>query len=170
VNDNGQVVGDSYVGGQSHAFSWTQAGGMVDLGLIGGPSAHAYAVNASGQVAGRATDHLESLHAFSWTQAGGIVDLGTLGGSESAAYALNAQGQIVGYSWRANGTTPAFVWTQAGGMVDLGTLGGRFAAAVAVNNNCQAVGQSSIAGEAPIHATFWSLGSCAPIQSLVGGR
>ena len=37
VNDAGQVVGCSETAlGESHAFSWTQAGGMVDLGSLGG--------------------------------------------------------------------------------------------------------------------------------------
>ncbi len=33
MNDHGQVVGESETSsGRSHAFSWTQAGGMVDSG------------------------------------------------------------------------------------------------------------------------------------------
>ena len=58
VNDRGQVVGwsdtpaDTGVGvaccSVSRAFSWTQAGGMLDLGTLGGSSSTALAVNASG--------------------------------------------------------------------------------------------------------------------------
>ena len=37
VNDSGQVVGGSQTAsGANHAFLWTQAGGMVDLGTLGG--------------------------------------------------------------------------------------------------------------------------------------
>ena len=40
VNDNGQVVGSSRLAERrAHAFSWTAAGGMVDLGTLGGFSA-----------------------------------------------------------------------------------------------------------------------------------
>ena len=40
---------------RSHAFSWTPAGGMVDLGTLGGTCSDATAVNASGQVVGFST-------------------------------------------------------------------------------------------------------------------
>src|SRR6266536_6626276 len=52
VNASGQVVGTSQTAGDvdSHAFSWTQAGGMIDLGTLGGPYSGAAAVNTAGQV------------------------------------------------------------------------------------------------------------------------
>jgi probable HAF family extracellular repeat protein len=99
VNASGQVVGFSTTaGGETHAFSWTQTGGMVDLGTLGGTFNQAIAVNASGQVVGFSTTAGGDTHAFSWTQTGGMVDLGTLGGTLSRAIAVNASGQVVGFS------------------------------------------------------------------------
>ena len=54
VNAIDQVVGFSEVYPNSsiveHAFSWTQASGMVDLGTLGGSKSRATAVNDTGQV------------------------------------------------------------------------------------------------------------------------
>jgi probable HAF family extracellular repeat protein len=92
--------------GSSHAFSWTEAGGMVDLGTLGGTSSSATKVNAKGQVIGFGYLSGEPLpqgnrHAFSWTQTGGIVDLVGLAGSSrsSVARGVNTSGQVVGYSY-----------------------------------------------------------------------
>src|SRR5579862_9067036 len=53
LNVNGQVVGSAdTASGVTHAFSWTQLGGMIDLGTLGGGSSSATAVNANGQVVG----------------------------------------------------------------------------------------------------------------------
>jgi probable HAF family extracellular repeat protein len=74
INASGQVVGQSRTAGDSewHAYSWTQSGGMVDLGTLGGTVSGATLVNASGQVAGGSltAGNAES-HAFSWTPSGG---------------------------------------------------------------------------------------------------
>ena len=84
VSASGQVVGGSNLSNGWDAFSWTQAGGMVDLGTFYEAS-YALAVNQSGQVAGwAATNTTPSEDAFSWTQAGGMVNLGTLGGTVSS--------------------------------------------------------------------------------------
>ena len=76
ITDAGQVVGSSSLAGDAitHAFSWTAAGGMIDLGTLDDYST-AFAVNDGGQVVGR-----NRRNAFSWTASGGMIDLGSLGG------------------------------------------------------------------------------------------
>jgi len=161
VNDAGQVVGSSTVvigpDLREHAFSWTQAGGMIDLGTLGGIRSTARAVNENGQVVGFSNTAAVGEHAFSWTQAEGMVDLGTLGGPGSAAWAVNDRGQVVGSSGIVFGSPRehAFSWTQAGGMVDLGTLGGGESIARAVNGSGQVVGNSTTA-DASLHAFSWT--------------
>jgi probable HAF family extracellular repeat protein len=134
-----------------HAFSWTQAGGMIDLGTLGGPSSQAWGVD-NGQVVG------DSDHAFSWTQAGGMIDLGTLGGPVSVARGVSS-GQVVGWSQLSGdvlNSWHAFSWTQAGGMVDLGTLGGPVSEAFGVTNG-QVVGDSSPGSNINVrHAFSWT--------------
>ena len=154
VNGNGQVVGQSTGTGVSHGFSWTQAGGMVDLG-----QGWANAVNGSGQVVGVSYANVDNAQrASSWTQAGGMVDLGTLGGSRSQALAINTSGQVVGIS-RTGGDSAqrGFLWTPAGGMVDLGTLGGSDSAVNAMNDSGWVVGSSNLTGDAASHATLWKV-------------
>jgi probable HAF family extracellular repeat protein len=72
----GQVVGEADIGSRdahgypvAHAFSWSQAGGMVDLGTLEG-YAHSKAVAlSSGQIVGQAYDYSPSEgHAVLWTQ------------------------------------------------------------------------------------------------------
>src|SRR5439155_8952538 len=124
----------------SHAFVWTQARGLIDIGTFGdGCCSSARAVNALGMVVGESNiastgDLRTASHAFLWTASTGMVDLGTLGGSQSAAYAINDDGIVVGRSSTPGDVeTHAFVWTQSGGMVDLGSLGGTFSQAIAVD-------------------------------------
>ena len=54
VNDSGQVVGGFTLANRSshYAFSWTPAGGMVELPTLGEGTSEAVAVNARGQVVG----------------------------------------------------------------------------------------------------------------------
>jgi probable HAF family extracellular repeat protein len=178
VNNRGQIVGwadttsiqSGADSGIRHAFSWTQAGGMVDLGTFGGSASTAAAVSDSGQVVGFSDLASGAWHAFLWTQAAGMRDLGTLGGSTSDAHAINDDGQVVGQSTTAkNGPTHAFSWTQAGGMVDLGTLGSGISIARGVSNNGEVVGYSNTAKNGPTHAFSWTqAGGMVELDPLPG--
>jgi probable HAF family extracellular repeat protein len=132
--DGSVVVGWTYSGsevlpplGQYHAFRWTAARGMQNLGTLPGSSkSAAYGVSADGSVVvGKAWNDAGKARAFRWTVARGMRDLGTLGGDWSAAYGVSADGSVVvGTAWNAAGKARAFRWTAARGMRDLGTLGG----------------------------------------------
>jgi probable HAF family extracellular repeat protein len=162
VNASGQVVGYSAIVGNNpyHAFSWTKAGGMIDLGTIGGfDYSQPTGVSDDGQVVGNSFSPTSSTsqRAFSWTQAGGMVDLGTFGGTFTRAASVNRSGQVVGQSC-ATGNTAChpFLWTQAGGMIDLGTLGGTYAQATGLNASGQVVGYSNTSGNVATHAFSWT--------------
>ena len=98
VSDDGAVVvGFSNSENGTRAFRWTQASGMVSLGLLPGGSdvfgySQAYAVSPDGsRVAGIATGVDNAQSAFSWTEAGGMVSLGNLPtGDNSEAYDVSA--------------------------------------------------------------------------------
>lgn len=145
INDSGLIVGDSAVAGGLHAFRWTAAEGMEDLGTLGGANSRAIGVNEAGQIVGWAEIQTGQRHAFMWTRSGGMVDLGTLGGSTSEAYGLNESGMVVGRSANAAGQNRAFLWSERDGMVDLGTLGGATSVASAINDVGQIVGTAATA-------------------------
>ena len=162
VNNSGQVAGEAQTaGGDSHAFLWTAAGGMVDLGTLGG-AAGAAALNDGGEVVGQAQTARGDVHAFMWTAAGGMVDLGTLGGAASQALGVNDSGQVVGMAQTAAGVFHAFSWTEAGGMIDLGPASN----AIAVNNHGQVVGTED--GQTQYAFSWTAAGGIVDLGTLGG--
>jgi len=136
VNDDGAVVGLAETRtGQPHAFLWTAADGMRDLGALGAAPSMALGINNRAEVVGG------SGHAFLWTERAGMVDLGTLGGRTSCANDVNDLGCIVGVS-QTGGTdarglpvTRGFLRMPDGSTLDLGTLGGEHSSAAAVSED-----------------------------------
>jgi probable HAF family extracellular repeat protein len=161
VNESGEVVGASYYyGGGIHAFRWTSAEGMIDLGDLGYYSSEAYSVNNLGHIVGESYSELTQFGplaaAFLWTQAGGMVNLGTLGGEFSSARGINERDEVVGMSQTRNGTYHAFIWSVQDGMRDLGTLGGTYAMANAINDFGTVVGFSTFSSGINVHAFSWT--------------
>jgi probable HAF family extracellular repeat protein len=170
INDSGQVVGWSRIAPNNptyHAFLWTPADRMIDLGSFGGNS-YAVSVNEAGNVAGWSETAAGVEHAFFWSAATGMVDLGTLG-VDSRAANINDAGTVVGHGTTTTGATRAFAWLRTTGMVDLGTLGGDYAVAADVSNAGEVVGSSANAsgerraflwtqtgGMIDLGADFWS--------------
>lgn len=160
VNDRGEVVGSA---AGNIGFFWSPAGGMEDVGNLGGAEATANALNNSSQVVGLSRT-LTNNRAFLWKSPGPMQNLGSLGGFTSMAFDINDLGQVVGWSHTATNQQRAFLWTAAGGMQDLGTLGVA-STAVSINNAGQIVGYSEFASGA-IRATLWQLSPGSQVQSL----
>jgi len=164
INDLGDVVGNSTISDSNrftHAFVWTSARGMRDIGTLGGNNSWAWGINNHRQVVGYSSlagdDNV--IHAFLWTSAGGMRDLGTLGGSYSYAQAINDSGAIVGESTLpGDALQHAFLWTKSKGMQDLGTLGGAYSIALAINSSGEIVGYSATHKTYKVSAFLWRSG------------
>jgi probable HAF family extracellular repeat protein len=155
IDDRGGVTGVSrapleaaYSG---HAFRWTRAGGLKDLGTLGGNYSTGQAINARGQVVGYSVLASGEFRGFRWTPARGMTALGALPGEKSSiATAVNAKGEAVGRADLAvsgpGGSRVlghAVLWDPRGRPRDLGTLGGDFSVAEAVNDHGVVVGTST---------------------------
>jgi len=163
VNDSGQVVGFSYVVGDStthHAFRTAPNAAMVmanDLGSLGGGSS-AYSINASGQAAGDSPlgSAPSVTHAFR-TDPNGFIssssDLGSLGGptQTSTGHGINSLGQVTGFSYLTGGFGPHAYRTNPNSPIaadsDLGALitGGQSYGA-GINDSGQVVGDAVVTG------------------------
>ena len=128
--------------GRWRAFLYERAGGMRDLGTLGGPGSFGMAINEAGHVAGYADNLDGDYRAFLYNGNGALIDLGTLGGKISYAAGINNAGQVVGTATQSSNYRHAFVWDATRGMVDLGTLGGRQSSATAINDAGVIVGAS----------------------------
>ena len=109
-----------------HAYRWTAAAGMQDLGTLGGAESFAPRCECGRVYRCWICRYWGGdTHAFRWTAAEGMQDLGTFGGDESYARGVSADGSvIVGWAETPSGIDRAFRWTATRGMEDLGTLGG----------------------------------------------
>ena len=76
-------------------FSWTRAGGIVELDTLGGTNASAAGLNDAGQIIGQSETPSGFQQAF-LQMPSGLVSLATEPNTSSEAVAINARGQIAG--------------------------------------------------------------------------
>jgi probable HAF family extracellular repeat protein len=160
---------------QMHAFRWTEAKGMQDLGALGGPDSSASFVNERGQIAGEfftsftpnPSTGVPPVDPFFWEN-GKMVDIGTLGGTFGAPNWMNNRGQVVGYSNVAGDqNSHPFLWDKKVGLKDLGLLpGGMFGGANAINDEGEIVGGSDATGF--FHAVLWKHGAITDLGTVAG--
>ncbi len=131
INENGEVVGSmADPSNATHAFIWTQSGGVQLIGkLPGAYASYAMDVNDAGVVVGFNTyNNGSGDRAYMWTPTGGMVDLGS-----GDAFAINDNGIIVG----SDGNSSVY-WTLDGQVHDIGEAG----TATAINKHNQIIGQN----------------------------
>jgi probable HAF family extracellular repeat protein len=109
------VGASTTAGGAEHAFSWTQAGAMVDLGTLHYQNrSFAQGVNDDGQIVGygfyESGGVRTEYRAFSYTPARGMVELVGLPGGNSVANAVSDSGDVVGTSRTSTGAQHAVLW------------------------------------------------------------
>ena len=161
-----------YLGESDHAFRWTQAGGMIDLGTItGGHVSRSTCVSADGSVVAGVSNNADYVNCpFIWTAGGGMTNLGSLGGAGADVTGMTPDGSvIVGWSINASLNERAFRWTAAGGLEDLGTLGGLISLAKAVSDDGSVVVGSSPILSSEIRVFRWTqAGGMVDIGTLGG--
>jgi probable HAF family extracellular repeat protein len=115
INDAGQAV----VNFNDRAYLWTLAGGLTDLGDLGGGKTYGYAINNLGQIVGESYIDATTSHAFLWD--GQMHDLASQsGGVFSRAFAINNLGVVIGHTlFNGEAYLSMFTWTQAGGLQPL---------------------------------------------------
>ena len=123
VSELGHVVGISETPfSLPHAFLWTEAGGMRDLGTLAYLS-QALDVNDYGEVVGLSQNAAGDERPFLWTEESGMVELPTPGYQHGQARAINNAGTIVGVAYGPRDGAFAFAamsWTRDGEVTELG--------------------------------------------------
>jgi probable HAF family extracellular repeat protein len=118
LNNNGEVVGSSDLKGDTvfHAFLWTRATGMQDLGaLTGDVYSTGSSINDNGDIVGLSLDQNFSGRAFLW-HSGTMRDLNTLIPANSpiflfAGCSINNDGEITGLGVTRTGEFHTYLLT-----------------------------------------------------------
>jgi len=149
INSRGDVAGNSATAdGNDHAFLWTAAGGMQDLGTLGGLVSTATALNDSDEIIGRATTIDGFFHNYFWFPSTGMMAFGNGG-----LVGVNSTGEVLGVGKGTDGQLHSFIWTAGNGKMDLGLAKGQKASeATSINDLGQVVGWTGNYGE----VFFWS--------------
>jgi len=122
INEAGVAAGfgRSDSDGHHHAFTWTMAGGVRDLGVLAGEETHVKAISDSGMIVGYSNP---GAIAYAWSEADGLHILPPLSGQCSSAEGVNSNDEVVGAYWGASTPSHAFLWTQDKGIFDISPPG-----------------------------------------------
>ncbi len=176
INDAEQVVGTAFATSEvcytsgcdfvtnPFAFSWTAAGGLVDLGL--GWNSDAIAINSRGDIVGDLLGPgTNATTAYLKSAAGSLQVLAFLpGGSYGVATAVNTNGQVAGVARSVSFYAPHPVFWLDANTVEL--LSVSTGSAFGVNDLQQIVGTVTESGRQ--RAKLWTLTTTSPTKPRAG--
>jgi probable HAF family extracellular repeat protein len=123
---DGLVVGYSREAAElSRAFAWSEAGGLIDLGVVEGGTESFALDTDDGTVVGQLSGPLFATRTFIWTAAAGMKVI-TPDTVSAVGTSIN-NGRVVGW-YGATGGSRTFLWTPKRGLVDVtprGFIGSR---------------------------------------------
>ena len=158
VNDLGQVVGSSWIAGDtaSHSFLYSN-GKMKDLYPLNSGTVQTVGptgINLFGQIASGLTENGVYVPAILNSATGNLTLIGSLGSNGTATFgvatSVNNLGAATGYSYVDNFNRHAFLF-QGGSISDLGSFGG-FSSGASINDWGQVVGSASDSPSGVAHA------------------
>lgn len=171
--DGSVVVGATSSAQGTQAFRWTQSGGMVGLGTLGGSPYYsaAYGVSDAGLTVVGCSQSPSGIEAFRWTQSSGMVAMGDLPGGTfySAAKAASADGSVIVGFGRSASSYEAFRWTLSGGMVGLGLLNGSSTTNSVSGDGTVAAGEGNGTGGGGLALRWTQSEGIMPLGDLPGG-
>jgi probable HAF family extracellular repeat protein len=155
---HGTIVGYSSTGlygSLTHAFTYTAATGMRDLGTLGAPALFSAATSIATDIGGYADNPTQTAIAPTlWLEGTAPLQLTTLGGADGHVDAVSLTRFAVGDSETATGETHATLWAPDGTPHDLHPPGlGGFSFAFDVNSQGVTVGMMSAGG--PSRGFVW---------------
>src|SRR4029079_4144052 len=118
---DGLVVGySSNAAEMSHAFAWSEAGGLVDLGVVAGATESFALDTDDGSVVGQLSGP-SSTRAFIWTAACGMKSITP--DTVTAVATSITNGRVVGWFVSPDIGVKPFLWTSRRGVVDVNPRG-----------------------------------------------
>lgn len=163
INNNGQVVGFSYIPDPSTGYSRQSAFlydgtiGMQSIGTLGGYYHMSVAndINDNGQVVGSSYNTHGDLRAFVYDPTTGMKEIVSTGTS-SEAYSINNSGQVAGYDsiGLADGKWHAYVYDPIAGVQFLFHSGEIESAAYGINDSGQVAGMIRTTSNRTIRYSF----------------
>jgi len=178
INEAGEVAGSrSIVEGPSptNAFYWSEATGIIDLGVMGDYTTTGADINHSGHLAGTRGIWASTDEAFIWND-GEVTFLGPIpGGSTSSAGAINNRSEVAGAGMLdrdvpSDNIFRAFLWRD-GTMILLGTLPYHVKSTARGRNDLtQVVGDGRPLSSSERRAFLWQHGVMHDLNDLIPPR
>lgn len=166
INDAGDVVGSTWVNGNSIQAFVVREGRKTLLDNLGGAWGTAYGIGPAGEVLGWSTDAQGTTRAVLWRSP--TPTPLRVRGVYSAVVGANLGGAHVGSTW-IHQVQHAIRWSRQGRPTDLGSLGGTQAYAAAVNREGIVVGAAALP-DGTLHAFRHDGTALQDLGTLVAGR